>query len=154
MRGHRIRFLLLLPATALLAGCGLFGPDTYGLDQRTVQVDVGEKFTLEVPVDVAMGEHWYVTRPEPDDSVVKKSGMREEVEGQGGDVAGGATGTDFFDFEAVGPGSTEIHLIECPNGTCTSEDGDLAVPAPSGDPSFNQADEPTVHTYTVTVRKP
>lgn len=154
MRGHRMRLLVLLPSTTLLAGCGLFGPDTYDLDHRTVQAEVGERFTLEVHVDVAMGEHWYMTRPEPDGSVVRRAGIREEVEDQGGGIAGGATGTNFFDFEAMGPGSTKIRLIECPNSACTREDGDIAVPVPSGDPSSNQsADQPTVHTYTVTVRK-
>ncbi|MFD5427561.1 protease inhibitor I42 family protein [Streptomyces sp. NPDC127084] len=151
---------LALPALLMtvLAGCGLFGPDTYELDEKHIEVDAGEEFTLSVPVAVAMGEWWYLTSPEPDPDIVRKKGKREDIEGQPEGVAGGARGTDSFDFEAVGPGTTEIRLIQCPRGACDGG-GDAGgpmtpSPVPSGSRTPSAEYRATIHTYTVTVRKP
>lgn len=159
MRAARFRGpLLLLLSMTVLSGCGLFGPDTYELDERTVQVEIGETFTLEVPVDVAMGEQWYLTVPKPDVAVVRSSGMREHVEGAGDGLVGGGKGTDYFDFKAVGAGTTAVRLIQCPVSACAGG-GSMGGPVmPSPSPTDGTAPHPdrvaTVHTYTVTVRKP
>ncbi|WP_338676573.1 protease inhibitor I42 family protein [Streptomyces sp. SCSIO 30461] len=150
---------LALPSVlvTVLAGCGLVGPDTYELNEKHIEVDAGEEFTLSVPVAVAMGERWYLTSPEPDPDIVRNKGKRDEIEGDDDDVVGGASGTDFFDFEAVGPGTTEIRLIQCPPQACDGG-GDTGpatpAPIPSGGPTLNAKYRATIHTYTVTVRKP
>ncbi|KUN97968.1 protease inhibitor I42 family protein [Streptomyces caeruleatus] len=150
---------LALPALLLtaLTGCGLTGPDTYELDEKHIQVDAGEEFTLSVPVATAMGEWWYLTVPEPDPDIVRNTDKREEIDGDDGDNVGGHSGTDFFDFKAVGPGTTKIRLIQCPRGACAGG-GDAGgpitpSPVPSGSPALSKEYRATIHTYTVTVRK-
>lgn len=150
---------LALPALlmTLLAGCGLTGPDTYELGEKDIQVDEGEEFTLSVPVDTAMGEWWYLTSPEPDPDVVRKTDKREDIEADD-DAVGSGSGTDFFDFKAVGPGTTKIRLIQCPHGACAGG-GDAGSPVtpspvPSGSPTPAEKYRATIHTYTVTVSKP
>ncbi|MFC5212994.1 protease inhibitor I42 family protein [Streptomyces coerulescens] len=150
---------LALPALLMtvLAGCGLTGPDTYELDEKNIEVDVGEKFTLSVSVDTAMGEWWYLTVPEPDPDVVRNADKREKIEADDAAVGSGS-GTDSFDFKAVGPGTTKIRLIQCPRGACAGG-GDAGgpvtpSPVPSGSPTPQEKYRATIHTYTVTVRKP
>jgi inhibitor of cysteine peptidase len=151
---------LALPALLMtvLAGCGLAGPDTYELDEKHIEVDVGEEFTLSVPVSVGMGEWWYLTSPEPDPDIVRNKDKREDIEGEPEGVDGGASGTDFFNFKAVGPGTTKIRLIQCPVGACDDggdADGPVTPsPIPSGSPTPDKKYRATIHTYTVTVRKP
>ncbi|KAB2975756.1 protease inhibitor I42 family protein [Streptomyces sp. SS1-1] len=148
---------LALPAllTTVLAGCGDPGPDTYELGENRIQVDVGEEFTLSVPVDTAMGEWWYTTTPEPDPDVVRRTDKREEIEADD-DAVGSGSGTDLFDFKAVGPGTTRIRLIQCPRGACAgggSAGGPVTPsPVPSGSPTPGEKYRATIHTYTVTVR--
>ncbi|WP_328877782.1 hypothetical protein [Streptomyces sp. NBC_00299] len=65
---------------------------------------------------------------------------------------------DFFDFKAVGPGTTKIRLIQCPHGAC-ADGGDAGgpvtpSPVPSGSPTPAEKYRATIHTYTVTVSKP
>ncbi|MCF2537337.1 protease inhibitor I42 family protein [Streptomyces sp. FB2] len=150
---------LTLPAllTTVLAGCGAPGSDTYEPGGNRIQVDAGEEFTLSVPVDTAMGEWWYLTSPDPAPDVVRGLGEREQIEADEV-VVGSGGGTDLFDFEAVGPGTTEIRLIRCPVGACAgggSRGGPVAPsPVPSGSPAPDEKYRATVHPYTVTVRKP
>ena len=154
-----VRRLTLLSAllTTVLAGCGAPGPATYEPGEKRIQVDAGEEFTLSVPVDTAMGEWWYLTSPDPDPDVVRGLGKREEIEADE-DAVGSGSGTDLFDFEAVGPGTTEIRLIQCPVGACAgggSRGGPVTPsPVPSGSPTPDEKYRATVHTYTVMVRKP
>jgi inhibitor of cysteine peptidase len=155
-RTHRRSTAALLSA-ALLTGCGLAGPDTYGLDERQISTEIGDEFTLSVPLDVAMGEHWYVTAPEPDESVVRSVGEEEEWGGSGADEGGG-NGTHSFRFETVGEGTTKIRLIQCPYTGCTGV-GDMGgpvvpSPVPEGSPTPAPENRPKIHTYTVTVRQP
>jgi len=152
----RRRALSVLLLTAL-AGCAAPEPDTYELDENRVQVAVGEEFTLSVPVDTAMGEWWYVTSPDPDPDVGRGTGKREETEADD-DAVGSGSGTDLFDFEAVGPGTTRISLIQCPRGACAgggSAGGPVTPsPVPSGSPAPEGKYRATVHVYTVIVKKP
>ncbi|WP_458247014.1 protease inhibitor I42 family protein [Streptomyces sp. MAI_2237] len=149
---------LALPALlmTLLAGCGSTGPDTYELGEKHIQVDAGEEFRLSVPVDTAMGEWWYLTSPEPDPDVVRKTGKQEEVMADD-DAVGSGSGTDSFGFKAVGSGTTKIRLIQCPRGACAGGDAGGPVtpsPVPSGSPTPQKKYRATIHTFTVTVRKP
>ena len=151
------RLALPVLLMTVLAGCGTTGPDTYELGEKHIQVDAGEEFRLSVPVDTAMGEWWYLTSPQPDRDVVRRTDKREEVEADDGAVGSGS-GTDFFGFKAVGPGTTKIRLIQCPRGACAGG-GDAGgpvtpSPVPSGSPALPKEERATIHTYTVTVRKP
>ncbi|MFJ7017202.1 protease inhibitor I42 family protein [Streptomyces sp. NPDC101117] len=149
---------LALPALlmTMLAGCGDPGPKTYELGENRIRVDPGEEFTLSVPVDTAMGEWWYLTSPDPDPDVVRRTDRREEIQADD-DAVGSGSGTDLFDFKAVGPGTTQIRLIQCPRGACAgggSTGGPVTPsPVPSGSPTPDEKYRATVHTYTVTVRK-
>ncbi|MFF4359594.1 protease inhibitor I42 family protein [Streptomyces sp. NPDC001604] len=141
----------------VLAGCSNTGPDTYELGEKHIEVDAGEEFRLSVPVDTAMGEWWYLTSPEPNRDVVRRTDKREEIEADD-DAVGSGSGTDLFGFKAVGPGTTEIRLIQCPRGACAGG-GDAGgpvtpSPVPSGSPTPQKKYRATIHTYTVTVRKP
>ncbi|NLU71568.1 protease inhibitor I42 family protein [Streptomyces sp. HNM0575] len=143
----------------VLTGCGFTGPDTYELDQKSVEVEKGEEFALSVPVDTAMGEWWYVTSPKPDAAVVDGLGKDEKTDDSDeDDKVGGSSGTDLFKFKAVGPGTTKIRLIECPRGACAgggSAGGPVTPsPVPSGSPSPDKKYRATIHTYTVTVKQP
>ncbi|NLU69172.1 protease inhibitor I42 family protein [Streptomyces sp. HNM0574] len=150
---------LVLPAVlaAALSGCGLSGPEEYALGEKAVTVDEGEEFTLSVPVDIAMGEHWSTTSPEPDASVVRGTGDEEDAE-DSGEADGAGKGTHRFTFKAVGTGTTKIRLIQCPHRACagggTAGGPVTASPVPSGSPSPPADERATVHTYTVTVRQP
>lgn len=155
MRNLWSRLTLSVLLTAGLTGCGLAGPSEYELDEKKVEVEVGEEFTLTVPVDIAMGEWWFLTSPKPDRSVVRSTGFREDAE-DSGDLVGAGAGTKFFDFEAVGAGTTEINLIQCPYTGCTGG-GDMGgpvvpSPVPSGSPTPRAEDRAKIHTYTVTVK--
>ncbi|MET9514663.1 protease inhibitor I42 family protein [Streptomyces sp. NPDC002994] len=126
---------LALPLTLLsalvLSGCGLFGPPTYAYDERSIEVDAGEEFTLSVPASPSLGENWYVADPRPDRDVARLRGQDEDWEDDGG-VDGGGGGTQSFTFRAVEPGTTKIKLLYCKLGTCAAKFGD---PAPSPSPS-------------------
>ncbi|KUL33997.1 hypothetical protein [Streptomyces regalis] len=98
---------------------------------------------------------WYLTSPEPDPDVVRNTDKREEIEADD-DAVGSGSGTDFFDFKAVGPGTTKIRLIQCPHGACDDggdADGPVTPsPVPSGSPTPPQKKyRATIHTVTVTV---
>ncbi|WP_274564413.1 protease inhibitor I42 family protein [Streptomyces spiramyceticus] len=155
---NRLAAALALPLSALaLAGCGLFGPATYEVDERSVEVDAGDEFTLSVPASPSLGENWYVADPRPDRDVVRLKGQDEDYEDDGGNVGGGG-GTQSFTFRAIEPGTTEIKLLHCRLGRCNAEFGDPAPsPSPSESPFPVVSGSPGEHdreyfVYTVKVR--
>lgn len=145
--------VLVLGSVAALAGCGMLGgggPEEYGIGRRTIEAEVGEEFSLSLPMEPSQGEWWYRVDPQPDEKVVRGQGDREEYEGS--DLAGGGDGTQSFDFEAVGPGTTEIKVLHCPVGTCTGK-GASAAPRPGAkSTNSDQADEARYYTFSVSVR--
>ncbi|WP_093797529.1 protease inhibitor I42 family protein [Streptomyces sp. Wb2n-11] len=154
---NRLAAALALPLSALaLAGCGLPGPETYEVDERTVEVDAGDEFPLSLPAGPSTGENWYVADPRPDRDVVRLQGQDEEYEGDDGNVGGG--GTQSFTFRAVEPGTTKIKLLYCRLGRCNAGFGDPAPsPSPSESPFPVASGSPGEHdreyfVYTVTVR--
>ncbi|MFK0120532.1 protease inhibitor I42 family protein [Streptomyces sp. NPDC090994] len=141
----------LLGAVCALTACGSSaGPQEYGTGQRSIKAEVGDKFTLSFPMQPTQGEWWYRVDPEPDEKIVRSEGDREDYEGSGG--AGGGDGTQFFDFEAIGAGTTEIRILHCPVGTCVGK-GATASPKPDADSTnSDQADKARYYTFEVTVR--
>ncbi|MFE6738500.1 protease inhibitor I42 family protein [Streptomyces tubercidicus] len=147
--------LTTLTALATLTGCGLLGPSTYDTDETAIEAGSGEKFTLSVPSNSSLGEHWYVAEPKPAARVLRAAG--EDRENPGGDAIGAGGGRQLFHFKAVGRGSTTIRLIHCPVGSCIDkgEDSATASPPPSPPPGSTVAprvDPPTYRTYHVTVK--
>ncbi|MDX2594389.1 MULTISPECIES: protease inhibitor I42 family protein [Streptomyces] len=159
---------VLTPAAAaaagvlLLTGCGSSGgADEYGTDQRAVTVAAGDRFTLKVPANPALGENWYLAGPRPDTDVLTYRGKREEEEGS--DNTGGGDGTQFFDFTARKPGRATVRLLHCPMGSCHSGTRS-AAPLPSATASGKASaspyptatgtpdDRPAFFVYTITVR--
>src|SRR5436309_2144024 len=102
----------------LLTGCGSGGADEYGTEKRAITVHAGDKFTLKVPANPAIGQNWYLAEPRPNSKVLKFRGKREEEEGS--DNVGGGDGTQFFDFTARKRGRTIVKLLHCPMGSCHS----------------------------------
>ncbi|WP_171904212.1 protease inhibitor I42 family protein [Streptomyces abyssalis] len=158
MRSIPTRLALPLLLMSALTGCGPTGPTTYEVGEKKVEVDRGEEFTLSVPVDTAMGEWWHLTSPKPDAAVVDSIGKDEKLDGDDDDEVGGSSGTDLFQFKAVGKGTTKIRLIECPRGACAGGGGAGGAvtpsPVPSGSPAPDKKYRATVHIYTVTVKQP
>ncbi|MFD3474479.1 hypothetical protein [Streptomyces sp. NPDC058695] len=65
-------------ALVTLSGCGgSAGPAAIGPGERSVSVDKGDTFTLEVPAIPALGQNWYLASPRPDEGVVTYQGRRE-----------------------------------------------------------------------------
>jgi predicted secreted protein len=150
-----------LGAAAVLAcllavtGCGLVGgggPREYGVQQRTISVRTGTKFTLSVPAVPSLGEHWYLADPRPSTRVLRYRGKRADVHGSPEGVAGGGDGTEYFDFTARKKGSTTVKLLHCPMAQCSSAAQAAAsarpVPTASGSPGNTAA----YFLYTVRVR--
>jgi predicted secreted protein len=144
--------LLVFGAVGGLAACGAAtGPEEYGTDRRTIEAEVGEEFTLSLPMQPSQGEWWYRVTPRPDEKVVRSEGDREDYEGS--DLVGGGDGTQYFDFKAVGPGTTEIRVLHCPVGTCVGK-GESASPRPGAtSTNSDQAGRARYYTFTVSVRR-
>lgn len=157
---NRLAAAFTLPLSALaLAGCGLFGPATYGPEERSIEVDAGDEFILSLPASPGMGQDWYLVSPRPDPAVVEHTGGDKETEAGEPGLEGGGSGERFFDFKAVEPGTTEIKLIHCPySSSCSATEenpepsptgsGAAPVPTATGKPGTN----PEYFIYTVTVR--
>ncbi|MFE9396623.1 protease inhibitor I42 family protein [Streptomyces flavidovirens] len=157
---NRLAATLALPLSALaLAGCGLFGPTTYGPEERSIKVEAGEEFTLALPASPSTGQDWYLVSPHPDPAVVERTGEHKETEASEPDVEGGGSGERLFDFKAVKPGTTEIKLIHCPYSSSCSTTKDNPEPSPTGSGATpvptatgKPGTNPEFFVYTVTVR--
>lgn len=159
----RIRTALAALPLVALAGCGLTGPDSYGTDERTVSVEAGDEFTLEVPASPSLGENWYLADPRPDSAVLRYESKGEDTEGGDKGVTGSGGGTQHFEFTAVAPGKTTVKLLYCPHGLCHSAAEVTASPSPGSSASPlpvttaaetatpDDTDNPTYYLYTITV---
>ncbi|WP_405679027.1 protease inhibitor I42 family protein [Streptomyces sp. NBC_01511] len=120
--------VLFLLATVVLTGCGFFGPTEYGTRERTLTVDAGDEFTLNVPASSAMGDNWYIADPKPAEDILDYGGKREDNDA-------GDDGEEYFDFTAVKSGKATVKLVHCPGGRCHS-----AAEAAAGPSSDSTAD--------------
>ncbi|MBZ9642885.1 protease inhibitor I42 family protein, partial [Streptomyces sp. PSKA30] len=129
---------LLLGAATLAAlftvtGCGdpEGGGAAHGPEDRAITVQEGEEFSLTLPASPSLNQHWYLTDPRPDASVLKYRGEREDREGS--DLEGGGDGTQSFDFTALKKGRTTVRLLWCPMNTCRGpSDTGTALPTGTG----------------------
>ncbi|MCX4512600.1 protease inhibitor I42 family protein [Streptomyces sp. NBC_01619] len=126
----------------VLTGCG---DSAYETDERTISVESGEKFTLEVPADPELGQNWYLASPAADPDVLKYRGDREDT--------GEGDGTQFFDFTALSPGKATVKLLFCPYGRCHSAEEAASKPVPTATGTPKDSDqEAAYYLYTITVR--
>lgn len=143
-------------ALVTLSGCGdSTGPAAFGPGERSVSVDKGDTFTLEVPANPALGQNWYLASPHPDKGVVTYQGRREEEEGGDEDLIGSGDGAQFFDFAAHAAGRTTVKLLFCPHGLCGSAAEVSASPVPTATTTAaptKSDDEVAYYVYTITVR--
>ncbi|WP_428953838.1 protease inhibitor I42 family protein [Streptomyces sp. cg35] len=141
-------------ALLALAGCGgSAGPAAHGPGERSITVDSGETFSLEVPASPALGQNWYLADPRPDSGVVTYRGRREDEDGGDEDLIGSGDGAQFFDFEAAGTGRTTVKLLFCPYGRCHSAADVSASPVPTATAAPDTSDqEAAYYEYTITVR--
>jgi predicted small lipoprotein YifL len=123
---RRLAVAALLPLA--LTGCGSSGPTAYGTQERSITVDAGEEFSLEVPASSVMGENWYLADPKPAATVLGYGGRREDSDA-------GDDGMQYFDFTAKKAGKATVKLLHCPNGFCHSAAEVTASPRPSGAPA-------------------
>ncbi|MDI3403887.1 protease inhibitor I42 family protein [Streptomyces cavernicola] len=149
---RRLAPLGLVPALLVLTGCGLFGPASYEPVDRSIEVDAGEEFELELPAGVSRGQSWSLADPRPDRDVVRLVGRGRDG-GDSGDNDGGDGSTQHFTFRGVEPGSTKVRLLYCVNGDCGGEGG---TPPPSGAPlptaTSTPGSEPAYYVFDITVR--
>jgi predicted secreted protein len=90
------------------------GPDdgetaVLDLDQRDVQVAVGDTVVVELEENGSIGDDWEF-REEPDEGVLRFDGDDYESDDP---EAAGSGGTVRFSFEAVGDGGTQFTLYNC-----------------------------------------
>ncbi|WP_328419507.1 protease inhibitor I42 family protein [Streptomyces sp. NBC_00443] len=141
---HRLSAALALPLTVvMLSGCGLFGSETFGAEERSIEVDAGDVFELTLPANPSTGQDWSIVRPGPDRATVRQEGRRkDDFEGDSG-ADGGGDGTQTFTFRAVATGTTKIKMSYCVLGQCPDGDDRTATGSPGNDPAY--------FIYTVTV---
>ncbi|MFD7403393.1 protease inhibitor I42 family protein [Streptomyces sp. NPDC059866] len=132
-RRATVAALTLLGLTAM-TGCGGGSGTEFGVQERSITVDKGDDFTLEVPANPNLGQNWYLADPRPDSDVLKYDGKREDTEGGDPGVAGSGDGTQYFDFAAVASGRTTVKLLYCPSGLCHSAAQATASPSSSAAP--------------------
>ncbi|MBT2435122.1 protease inhibitor I42 family protein [Streptomyces sp. ISL-22] len=144
-RSHRLSTALALPLTVvMLSGCGIFGSETFGAEDRSIEVDAGDVFELTLPASPSMGQDWSIVRPGPDRATVRQEGGRKEDFAGDGGADGSGDGTQTFTFQAVAAGTTKIKMSYCVLGDCPDGDDRTATGSPGNDPAYV--------IYTVTVR--
>ncbi len=90
--------------------------EVFSSQETSIEAEAGERFSVSVRENPSIGDRWNVHTPQPDPAVVEAversyvSDSEEPVPGSGG--------IRYFTFRAVGPGTTQIVLRNCPRGLC------------------------------------
>ncbi|MFF2542789.1 protease inhibitor I42 family protein [Kitasatospora sp. NPDC058063] len=111
-----------------------------GAQERSVDLAVGERFTVAVPDNTSAGDRWSVVDPRPDAAVAALADERLDLP-EKSKTSDGVGGTRFYTFEAKGRGTTAVTLLNCFRSYCN-------LPAPSDE----NRKLVVRNTYTVTVR--
>ena len=101
------------------------------LDQRDVQVDVGDTVVIQLDENASVGDDWQRTQ-EPDTAVLRF--VEESTEATGGDCDG-CGGVRHFVYEAVGDGGTTIAAHNCYR--CDTEGNSSEEPPEPADVEFS-----------------
>ncbi|MFH8385467.1 protease inhibitor I42 family protein [Kitasatospora sp. NPDC018058] len=128
---------------AALVGCGSDGPDrgrVLGLQERSVSLAVGGRFSIAVRDNASAGDYWSIVDPKSDTAVVAKVDEALDLPEES-KTSDGVGGTRFYTFEAKGRGTTAVTLLNCYRGYCNL-------------PTISDENRKLVvrNTYTVTVR--
>jgi predicted secreted protein len=119
-----MRTIVIAVAAALaplvLAGCGGTEEPTFTEKERSIEVEAGDRFRVEFPANPGIGDAWILAR-EPDAEVARL--IEDGFASDAGEDVVGAPGTDYFVFEAVGAGATELGFRYCYRG-CGSAEGE------------------------------
>jgi predicted secreted protein len=106
---------------ATVSGCGGGGEPTYTEDDRTVEVQAGDRFRIEFPANPGLGDDWsLVGEPDPAVARLVDDGFVSDAD----EELVGAPGTEYFIFEATAPGTTEIGFRYCYRGCGSSTEGE------------------------------
>lgn len=108
-------------AGLVLASCGGSSVPVYSEGDETISAASGDRFRIEFEANPSVGDGWTLTG-EPDPAVVRLEG--DGFESDAPEDVAGAPGIEYFLFEAVGPGRTEIDIRYCYRG-CGGEGADL-----------------------------
>jgi predicted secreted protein len=113
--GFTLRRSLALVACAVgvaAAGVACGGQDerTFTRDDRTVAVETGERFAIELAANPSVGDDWRIVG-EPDATVIRL--VAEDYESDSADPAPGSGGTTRFVFDAVAAGTTTVAILNC-----------------------------------------
>jgi len=95
----------LILAVCLLAGCG--GVKTYIDDEKTITTRVGQEFTIALDSNPTTGYDWQETH---DVIMLSLEEDRYEPDEKAEGLVG-AGGTQYYRFEALKKGDTEVILI-------------------------------------------
>ncbi len=93
--------------------------DDFTDPDETIDVGVGDTFTISLDSNPTTGYSWQFAEP-VDDSVLESLGSEYEPD-PGAEDEAGRGGTEHFSFEAVGEGSTTIELEYVPPGGDSGE---------------------------------
>lgn len=118
-----LRWIAVGVAGAVLAfavsGCG-GGETTFTEDDRQFEVGAGDRFRIEFQASPGVGDDWNVAG-EPDPAVARL--VEDGFESDADEELAGAPGIEYFVFEAMAPGATEIVFQYCYRG-CGSAEGE------------------------------
>jgi predicted secreted protein len=123
-RGKTVRRIVIGLAVALCAAavssCGGDGEQTFTENDRTVEVRAEDRFRIELPANPGVGDDWSLAE-QPDPAVVQlvEDGFVSDAD----EELVGAPGVEYFLFEAIAPGETEIAFDYCYRG-CGSAEGE------------------------------
>jgi inhibitor of cysteine peptidase len=119
-----MRRIVIAVAAALgalgVAGCGGTEEPTFTENERSIEVQAGERFRVEFAANPGVGDAWILAH-EPDADVARlvDDGFASDADE---DVVG-ASGTKYFVFDAVGTGATELGFRYCYRG-CGEAEGE------------------------------
>jgi predicted secreted protein len=118
----RSKIGMLVATLVLTAACGSSsGVAVFSEGDSEIEVAEGQRFRIEFAANPGVGDDWSLVG-EPDGAVARL--LEEGFESDAGEDLVGAPGTEFFLFEAVAPGRTEIVLQYCYRG-CGGEGEEL-----------------------------
>ncbi len=102
----RLMFLILVLCLLVLAGCTKSADQYYTEGSQSVEIAGGEQFTIKLESNITTGYEWQV---EYDDSLLAL--LESEYVPDDEDGPPGSGGAQFFTFEGLKSGATEIILV-------------------------------------------
>jgi len=102
----RLMLLLLVLCLLVLAGCTKSADQYYTEGSQSVEIASGEQFTIKLEANITTGYEW---QAEYDESLLAL--LESEYVPDDEDGPPGSGGAQFFTFEGLKSGATEIILV-------------------------------------------